>query len=49
MKKVGAKECDATFALTFILTAPVTISLPLLFYFLQIFFIKLCWKMVSRL
>jgi len=33
MKKVGADKCDAAFALTFFLTTPVNISIPVLFCF----------------
>jgi len=40
--KIGADECDAAFALTFFLTIPVDISLPVLLHFLQFFAIKLC-------
>jgi len=38
---IGANECDTAFALTFFLTIVVSISLPVLFYFLQFFVIKL--------
>jgi len=50
MKKIGADECDAAFALTYFLTTPVpvNISWPVLLYLLQFFVIKLCWKGVSR-
>ena len=43
-KKAGADERDATFALIFFLAILVNVSLPVLFYFLQLFGIKLCWK-----
>jgi len=35
MKKIGADESDAAFALTFFLISPVNISLPILFHFLH--------------
>jgi len=37
MNTIGADECDAAFALNFLLTALVKISLPVLFYFLECF------------
>jgi len=37
MKKIGTDERDAAFALAFILTTLVKISLPVLVYFLQFF------------
>jgi len=42
MKKVGAHECDAAFALTFFPTGLVNIYLPVLLYFLHHFLVKLC-------
>jgi len=38
MKKIGADECDVTFVLAFSLITLVTISLPVLFCFLQFLF-----------
>jgi len=37
MKNAGTYESDAAFALTFSLTTLVNISLPVLFYVLQVF------------
>jgi len=37
MAKIGTDECDAAFALAFLLTTLVNISSPVLFYFLECF------------
>jgi len=46
-KKISVDECDTAFALTFLLTTLVNISLPAL-SISYIFLLLNCWKGVSR-
>jgi len=49
MKKIGANDCDAAFALNIFLNKSiVNISLQICFISYNSSVIKLCWKWVSR-